>query len=240
MIVVWFSCGVASAVAAKKTLELYPDDNVRIVNTPLAGEHEDNLRFKKDVESWLGVDIETAINPKWPNSSANEIWEKYGWMSNPYGAECTRTLKKGARYEWEKTNKPDWHVLGFTADEIKRYKSFIKSEKDNVLPVLIEAEITKAMCFDIIKSVGIKRPAVYDMGYPNANCIGCVKATSPTYWNLVREKHPEVFLSRAKLSRDIGCRLVRVKGKRIFLDELKATDKGRKIKSWDCGIFCED
>ncbi len=50
MIVVWFSCGVASAVAAKVTLATYGNQDVRIVNCPVAEEDGDNLRFKLDVE----------------------------------------------------------------------------------------------------------------------------------------------------------------------------------------------
>lgn len=240
MTVVWFSCGVASAVAAKVALERYGRSEIRVVNTPVAEEDSDNIRFRHEVGIWLGVEVEVLTHSKWPNSSANELWEKTRFMSNRFGAECTRTLKKGARYEWEKVNKPDWHVLGFTADEKSRHDRFIKSECENVRPVLIDAGITKQECFNILSKAGIKRPRIYDQGYPNANCIGCVKATSPTYWNLVRAKHPEVFEQRAKLSREIGCKLVRVKNERIFLDELKTTDKGRKIKDWDCGVFCEE
>lgn len=242
MVVVWFSCGVASAVAAKVALERYPNRPVRIVNIPVAEEDSDNLRFKLDVEKWLGVPIETITHSKWPNSSAREIWEHGRFMSNRYGAECTRTLKKGARYEWQRKHNPRWHVLGFTADEKKRAELFKLTECDNHVPVLVNAKIEKADCFKIVAKAGIKRPRIYDLGYPNANCIGCVKATSPTYWNLVREKHPEVFADRAKQSREIGARLVRVKGKRKFLDELQTTDKGRALKnlSWDCGVFCEE
>ena len=88
----------------------------------------------------------------------------------------------------------------------------------------------------------IKLPKIYSMGFPNANCIGCVKATSPTYWNLVRSKFPEVFNERAKQSRLIGSKLVRYKNKRIMLDELPAHAKGRSLKNYDfeCGIFCEE
>ena len=35
MIVVWFSCGAASAVAAKLAVEKYGHQNVTIVNTPI-------------------------------------------------------------------------------------------------------------------------------------------------------------------------------------------------------------
>ena len=55
-IVVWFSCGAASAVAAKRTIEKYGHIyNVRVVNNPVAEEHPDNKRFLKDIEKWLGV-----------------------------------------------------------------------------------------------------------------------------------------------------------------------------------------
>lgn len=37
----------------------------------------------------------------------------------------------------------------------------------------------------------------------------------------------------------IGCRLVKVRGERIFLDELDPRARGGKIKSYDCGIFCD-
>ena len=38
-ITVWFSCGAASAVAAKKTIELYGDiATIRVVNNPVAEE----------------------------------------------------------------------------------------------------------------------------------------------------------------------------------------------------------
>lgn len=98
--------------------------------------------------------------------------------------------------------------------------------------------ITKRDCFKILAKSKIDIPRIYSFGFPNANCIGCVKATSPTYWNLVRKTYPDVFEQRAEQSRRIGCKLVRVKNKRIYLDELKPTDIGGKIKSWECGIFC--
>ncbi|MGC8016083.1 hypothetical protein ACP3V9_25210, partial [Salmonella enterica] len=76
--------------------------------------------------------------------------------------------------------------------------------------VLIDAGITKADCFKFIAEQDIKRPRMYDLGYPNANCIGCSKATSPTYWNHVRKVHPLIFRERAEQSRDLGAKLVRV------------------------------
>ncbi len=245
LIVVWFSCGVSSAVAAKKTIELYGNSEkhlIRIINNPVMEEDEDNKRFLKDVEKWIGKKIEFAVNPKFKSCSCVEVWNKRKFMSSPYGAPCTVELKKRARQIFENHNNVNWNVLGFTYDEIERYKRFILTERTNVLPILIDEKITKEDCFNILKKSGIEIPRIYKFGFPNANCIGCVKATSPTYWNLVRKIYPKVFEERANQSREIGAKLVRHKGKRIFLDELPKNAKGRDLKKYDieCGIFCEE
>lgn len=240
-IVVWFSCGAASAVAAKKTIEKYgKQNNVVIVNNPVINEHIDNLRFLKDCEKWFGKKIIMSINKNFPTCDIRDVFEKRKYISGVYGAPCTRELKKEARYQYEKNNIIDFHVLGFTAEEKKRNYRFMKFERENVIPILIDENLNKGNCFDIILKEGIKLPEIYKLGFPNANCIGCVKSQSPTYWNLVRDKFPEVFKDRAEQSRRIGAKLVKLKGKRIFLDELKTTDKGGKIKSWECGIFCDN
>lgn len=238
-IVVWFSCGAASAVAAKKTIEIYGvKNNVSVVNTPVYNEHPDNKRFLKDVERWLGINIKTVINPEFPSSNIIDVFNKRKYMSGVHGAVCTGAIKKEARYIYEKSNRIDFHVLGFTVDEWQRQKKFKRAERNNVIPVLVTELITKEDCFDILKKEGIKIPEIYSLGYPNANCIGCVKSSSPTYWNLVRNTFPDVYQERALQSRDLGVRLVKRKGVRIYLDQLKPTDKGGKIKTWDCGIFC--
>lgn len=240
-IVVWFSCGAASAVAAKQTIALYGGIcPIHIVNNPVKEEDEDNIRFLGDVEKWLGKKIEFAINSKYPSCSAMEVWEDRQFMSGVAGAPCTLELKKKARYEWEIKNRPDWHVLGFTAEEKYRYDKFILNERPNTLPILIDAKISKGECFQIISEAGIELPNIYKKGGPNANCKGCVKATSPTYWNWVRREYPKDFNDRAIQSREIGARLVRVKDERIFLDELDPNATGAPMKdmNFECGIFC--
>lgn len=240
-IVVWFSCGAASAVAAYKTIQKYGDIcDIKIVNNPIAEEHDDNRRFLRDVEEWLQVHIEECRSEKYPNQSCVEVWEKRKFMSGVAGAPCTLELKKKARQEWESKNKHDWLVLGFTAEEQHRYDRFKLSERDNILPILIEDEITKSECYQILIEAGIQLPEIYKLGYPNANCIGCVKASSVTYWNHVRKANPEVFKERAEQSREIGAKLVRVKGERIYLDELSPDAKGKPMRDLDfeCGIFC--
>lgn len=243
-IVVWFSCGAASAVAAWLTLRCYGHRcNVRIANNFIKQEDADNRRFHSDVEKWLGMEFENVASSKYPDGDCEAVWKARRFMSGVNGAPCTTWLKKKARQEWEDKNPHEWIVMGFTADEQSRHDNFVKTERPNLLPILIDAGLTKEDCFQLVTNRGIELPLMYRLGYPNANCIGCIKATSPTYWNHVRKIHPEVFAARAELSRDLGAKLVRYKGNRIQLDELPADAKGRPMKSLkmpDCTIFCEE
>lgn len=244
-IAVWFSKGAASAVAAKFAVLKYGSFcHVRIINSYVKEEDSDGLRFQRDVERWIGQPIEDAYNPKYPNRSAVEVWDERGYMSGIYGAPCTGELKKEARYHWEKDNHADWHILGYTADprDQKRYYNFVVSERPNVIGILIDHKVSKMDCYRIIQEAGIELPLMYRLGYPNNNCIGCVKVSSPTYWNHVRKVHPKQFQERAAQSRSIGCKLVEVKGGRIYLDELDPSAKGRPMKdvAFECGVFCEE
>lgn len=246
VIAVWFSCGAPSAVAAYITAKVYGEEfgaKVRVVNNPVAEEDPDNRRFLLDVQDWIGLPIESAVNSNYPDASAQTVWEHAKALSFPNGAPCTTRLKKHARQQWEAQNPVDYHVLGFTVEEQRRHDRFVLTERDNVIPVLIHEKLTREDCIRIISEAGIELPNVYKRGYPNANCIGCVKASSPTYWNHVRRDRPDVFAARADLSERFGAKLVRYKGERILLKDLPADATGRPLKSLDipdCNIFCEE
>jgi hypothetical protein len=247
MIAIWFSCGAASAVAAKLTVERYGQrHDVRLLNNPVDEEDSDNRRFAADVAAWVGLPLELVVNRKLGHTSAERVWVHESYMAGPAGAPCTGQLKREARHQWENSFHPDWHVLGFTADEHHRHDRFVLTERSNILPVLIDAGFTKADCFKVLLRAGLRLPRKYAEGYPNGNCLGCVKANSPRYWNLVRVRDPEVFAARAVLSRQMGVRLVRINRNgeriRIFLDELDPNEKGGNLKGldFDCGVFCEE
>ena len=82
-------------------------------------------------------------------------------MSGISGAPCTLHLKKKARQAWENENQSDYLVLGFTADEKKRADRFRITERENLIPVLVDLNITKEKCFEIISKANIKRPEIY-------------------------------------------------------------------------------
>lgn len=245
-IVVWFSCGVASAVAAKKAIEIYGKDNkVIIVNTPIKEEHEDNNRFLKDVEKWIKSPIKKAINPKYPNSSIEEIFRERKYMSGIKGAPCTNILKIKARQFFETKINIDYHILGFTLEEWKRQRRFTKAERSNNIPILSYLLLTKDDCFKELKKANIEIPKIYSFGFPNANCVGCVKSSSVAYWYLVKKHFPKVFQSRDNQSREIGARLLKYKNGRYFLNEInelpipKKVDTGSIASDIECSFFCK-
>ena len=237
-IVVWFSCGAASACAAKFAIEKYGKDRVFFVYCNVfKDEHEDNPRFMRDVEKWLGISMTIIGSVKY--SGTYDVFEKTGYMSGPFGARCTVELKKVPRFEFQRAD--DLNIFGFTADkkELKRIRNFEANNPElNLDWVLRDAKITKTMCYKIIMEAGIKLPEMYLLGYKNNNCKGCVKASSPGYWNKTKVDFPDVFASRGEQSRRLGCRLVILKGKRIFLDELPEGVGKFKNENISCGPEC--
>lgn len=236
--IVWFSCGAASAVAAKLTVEAHPSSEVEIVYCNTArSEHKDNYRFREDVERWLRRRVWVISSKKY--DSIDEVFQKRRYMSGPKGAICTTEMKKIPRREYEQAD--DIHIFGFTADETKRITDFKNNNPELRLEwPLVDGEITKEDCYRFLRRAGIELPVMYRLGYKNNNCIGCVKATSPGYWNKIRRDFPAHFALRAKQSREIGARLVRVKGKRVFLDELESEVDllAPQTESVSCGPEC--
>jgi hypothetical protein len=94
-IAVWFSCGAASAVAAKLTVEKYgKSHNVIICNSDIKEEDEDNQRFARDIAKWTGREIISVSNTREASNSAKVVWAKKRYMSGTKGAPCTGILKK--------------------------------------------------------------------------------------------------------------------------------------------------
>lgn len=236
--IVWFSCGAASAVAAWVTRQKDPDAVVVYCDTS-ASEHPDNLRFRLDVEAWIGGDPIRLIKSE-KYTTVEDVFTARKYMSGPKGAICTTELKKVPRFHFQEPD--DIHIFGFTADEGKRVREFVKRNPDLHLEwPLLEDNIDKERCYAILRAHKIILPAMYGLGFKNNNCLGCVKATSPTYWKRVRAVFPEVFKRRCEQSRALGVRLIRLKGERVFLDELPEDPDlfmGQDEDDISCGPEC--
>ena len=243
MIVSWFSAGCSSAVATKIALEMTEkgQDEMVIVYEHIDDQHPDTMRFVRECEEWFGQEIE-IIQSKY--KTVDNACRSFGFLKSAYGAKCTDVLKMRERKRWEREN-PGRHmyVWGFDANEKHRAERRETSmeDSDHWFP-LIDDNITKEIVHDIIERAGIKRPAMYELGYPNNNCVGCLKGGAG-YWNKIRVDFPDVFESRAKLERAIGhsCLKKQVDGKTelIYLDELPPEmGRNQKMIVPECGMFC--
>jgi hypothetical protein len=233
-IVVWFSCGAASAVAGKLAIEKY-GNAVTIACCVIPNEHHDNERFLIDCEKWYGVKILRLSSNKY--NDCWDVWEKNRYLAGINGARCTTELKKKVRQSFQKLS--DLQVFGFTSEEASRADRFMNQNPEvNLWSPLIENNISKNDCFNILIKAGIELPMMYRMGYKNNNCIGCVKGGAG-YWNKIRKDFPEVFQRMSALERSLNARLTKYKGKRVFLDELPE-DAGRYELEADfqCGVLC--
>ncbi len=236
MVVSWFSAGVSSAVATKIALSKYPD--LKIIYQHINDQHEDTLRFITDCEKWFGVPVE-RMQGKY--KTVEEAVRGSGFLVSAFGAGCTRLLKRRLRIDWESQN-PGRHtyIWGFDFSENDRAQNRMGEmpEHNHEFP-LVENGLDKSTVHGMIAEVKIKRPKMYDLGYPNNNCIGCLKGGAG-YWQKIKKNFPEVFQSRAKLERVIGHSVLRRNGKPVFLDELPE-DFGRDMKIIvpECGFFCE-
>lgn len=242
-VLAWFSCGDASAVAAQLARQKHGDACKVLYCDTLAFEHIDNLRFLGDVERWLGVDI--AILRSRDYRDIFDVFDRTGWLVGPAGARCTTELKKRVRMAYQEPD--DIHVFGYTVDERHRVEQ-VRRENPELrweFP-LVDAGITKAECHERIRAAGIELPAMYQLGYRNNNCVGCVKGGAG-YWNKIRVDFPEAFDRMARQERKMGVAICKTEpslhGVRqripVFLDQLPP-GAGRSEPEGDieCGVLC--
>jgi hypothetical protein len=239
----WFSCGDASAVAAKLTVDKYGDMAEVLYCNTFAYEHPDNRRFFDDVARWLQRDIKILTSKEY--NDIYDVFERTRWLIGNKGARCTTELKKNVRKAYQTVD--DMHVFGFTADEQHRVDRFHKENPELFAEFpLIEAGLTKQDCHRIVREAGIETPMMYRLGYKNNNCIGCVKG-GKGYWNKIRRDFPEMFDKMARTERSLNAAICKNQGvtdgvrwrQRVFLDELPP-DAGRYEAEPDieCGVLC--
>lgn len=235
-VISWFSCGAASAVATILAYEKY-GDKMEAVYCEVKEEHPDNKRFLEDFVSRTKIPVKIIKNEEFDGSIFN-VFMKRKFIKGPTGAPCTLVLKKEMRKKYQHHN--DIQVFGYTSEEQNRADRFIDSNNDvNEDFILIDNGYSKKKCLNIIKELGIDIPIMYKLGYPNNNCVGCVKG-GMGYWNKIRVDFPEAFDRMSKMERLVGHAINKDSSGPIFLDELDP-NRGHKIKDMpgDCGFTCE-
>lgn len=240
-VLVWFSCGAPSAVAAKLACETYPEPVEILYCDTSKYEHPDNMRFLADVERWIGRKAKMLRSEKY--ADIYEVFRGERYLNGPNGAPCTRALKREVRKRYEQPE--DLHVFGYTADETERIAGFeLDNPGLNLDWILWDRGITEIDCYRTIREAGIELPVMYKLGYGHNNCIGCVKGGAG-YWNKVHRDFLaghlpfDAFSMMAAEERRLGFALLKVKGKPCYLDELPP-DAGRyqDEPNIECGPLC--
>mgnify|MGYP000851679600 CR=1 FL=1 len=229
MNVCWFSAGVSSFIATYLARDILD----QVIYTHIKDQHEDTLRFITDSEKTIGGKIDVLMSPY---ESVSNVIRTFRFINSPYGARCTDVLKRRVRKEWEYGKKNLTYIWGYDITERHRAERIIESmpEQNHIFP-LIERQLTKEDCHGMLRNLGMKRPVMYDLGYRNNNCIGCVKG-GMGYWNKIRVDFPKIFTERAKQEREIGCSCING----VYLDELEP--RRGKIEDEvidECSIICQ-
>ena len=229
----WFSAGAASAVATKLDLAEHPGGVVAYCDP--GSEHSDNARFLTDCEAWFGVPILRLRSEKYADTW--QVFSERRFLVSQSGALCSTELKKKLRQAFQEPG--DVQVFGFTSEEKDRADRFRANNVEvDLLTPLIDHDLTKQDCLAMVDRAGIVLPAMYRLGYHNANCIGCVHG-GMGYWNKIRVDFPDVFDRMAGMERDIGHALNKDDDGPVWLDELDP-DRGdypTEITP-DCSILC--
>ena len=231
MKVVWLSAGVSSFIAGY----LVKDTVDKWIYIDIADQHPDSMRFIKDCEKVVSMKVEILRSDEF--NTVEEVARKFKYINGVHGAPCTGMLKKKVRKAWENEHldEPLTYVWGMDLNEKNRAERLIESQPEytHEFP-LIDNNITKQDAHAILDRLGIKRPFMYDLGFLNNNCVGCVKG-GMWYWNQIRKHFPDVFDARSKLERDLNSSCLNG----MFLDELPL-NAGRKNDeiSQDCGVMC--
>ena len=108
-VIVWFSCGAASAVAAKLAVEKYGGRVCVVYCNLLKDEHEDNMRFLRDVEHWIGLPITVIGSAKY--ESVDDVFEDTRYMSGVKGARCTQEMKRIPRLKFQRAGSPSCRMI---------------------------------------------------------------------------------------------------------------------------------
>ena len=132
----------------------------RIIYTHIPDQHPDSIRFLHDCEILLGREIEILQSEQY--EGVDDVIEKTRCINTPYGAPCTKWLKKQVRKDWEVKN-PDHHIYVWGYDENERNRADrlvgTMTDYEHEFP-LIDSELSKMECHGIAEKLGLRRPTM--------------------------------------------------------------------------------
>lgn len=178
MRVVSESGGLGSFMAAYLTMQAGHDMERVFCDT--LSEDADLYRFQQETNAFfkqMGVPF-TRI------SVEHDIWqiqEDVKMQANSQYDPCSRVAKRELFKKWMREKYPNGDailVLGIDHTEAHRTKDFARNHAPYAVEApLCDRHMTREDILDVLHSIGIEPPRLYEFGFPHNNCGGfCVKA----------------------------------------------------------------
>ncbi len=204
---VLLSGGLGSFETARRVVEKYGKENVRLWFFDTLIEDEDLYRFLDDIETLLGIKISRFTDGRTPWDVFND--EKF--IGNSRTDLCSKHLKRLFLERELKKNYTDKDdvVLYFGLDWSEEHRinvmkpKWIQKGYHVDFPLLWEPWLLINDYKKIIENLDIRIPRLYELGFPHNNCGGaCVKA-GIYQWTLLYLKFPERYLWHEEKEQEI-------------------------------------
>lgn len=207
-----FSGGVGSWAAAKRVADRHGTENMTLLFADTNMEDEDLYRFLDEAADNIGVPVTCIADGRTPW----QVFRDVRYLGNSRIDPCSQILKRGLLTNWVESNCDPAATICYVGIDWTEQHRFFGTEKTRGLkqryadkgwryeaPLCDRPVVSKDMAMRWLDDEGIKRPRLYDMGFPHNNCGGfCIKAGIAHFTNLL-EKMPERFLHHEQQEQQI-------------------------------------
>jgi 3'-phosphoadenosine 5'-phosphosulfate sulfotransferase (PAPS reductase)/FAD synthetase len=256
--VITFSGGISSWGAAKRVVERYGTQNVRLLFADTRMEDEDTYRFLIEAAANVGAPLSVISEGRTPW----QVMFDEGFLGNSRMDPCSRILKREMIDKWltENCDRPMTSIyVGIDWTEEHRYTKLRDLRRAEgwyyYAPLCEPPYVTKSDLLLQLKAEGIRPPRLYEAGFSHNNCGGfCIKAGQGHYKRLL-EFMPERFAHHeaqeqaliAQIGKPVSILTDRTgdgKKKPLTLKDFRIrVESGRQVDAFDiggCGCFVEE
>jgi 3'-phosphoadenosine 5'-phosphosulfate sulfotransferase (PAPS reductase)/FAD synthetase len=178
--VVMFSGGVGSWAAAKRVAHEHGTDGMVLLFTDTRMEDPDLYRFIEEGAANIGAPLVTVADGRTP-------WQVYAderFLGNSRIDPCSKILKRQQADAWLIANCDPADTIcyvGIDWTEMHRFDRLAPRKAAQGwtyrAPLCAPPYLNRRDVFDWLEREGIRRPALYDLGFSHNNCGGfCCKA----------------------------------------------------------------
>ncbi|MFF4323732.1 hypothetical protein [Streptomyces sp. NPDC001568] len=194
--VVQFSGGVGSALAAVRVVERHGPRDMTLLIADTKVEDPDLWRFSREFSDLIQVPLTIVADGRTPW----QLFHDVRFLGNDRLAPCTRHLKQIPCRRWMEENAPPESTVAYVGIEpTKKDRPRATAITRNWAPWTVEYPLldgpdrTKADLLTELRSLGIRPPRLYELGFEHNNCGGgCVRA-GQRQWRRLLDVFPERY-----------------------------------------------